>query len=121
MVQAAQSRLGHHPQARFTSDRSSLQPADYALASGPFNVKLGTPEADWKSYVHNCLDELNALGRLGFAFNLLTAYSDLDRQRPDLYYADPCEYFQLCKTRYSRNVALLHDYNLHEWTILVRK
>ena len=41
--------------------------------------------------------------------------------RPDLYYADPCELFDRCKRRYSRNVALLHDYDLYEFTILVRK
>jgi hypothetical protein len=38
-----------------------------------------------------------------------------------LYYADPCAIFDLCKRRYSRNVALLHDYGLYEFTIVVRK
>ena len=41
--------------------------------------------------------------------------------RPDLYYADPCRLFDLCKRRYAKNVALLHDYGLYEFTILVRK
>jgi len=41
--------------------------------------------------------------------------------RDDLYYADPCLLFTYCKTRYSRNVALLHDYGLHEFTLFVRK
>jgi hypothetical protein len=27
----------------------------------------------------------------------------------------------LCKRRFSRNVALLHDYDLYEFTVLVRK
>jgi hypothetical protein len=57
----------------------------------------------------------------GFAFNCLTAYSDQDKMRPDLHYADPCELFDICKRKYSRNVALLHDYGLYEFTILVRK
>ena len=38
-----------------------------------------------------------------------------------LYYADPGRLFDLCKRRYSRNIALLHDYGLYEFTILVRK
>jgi hypothetical protein len=38
-----------------------------------------------------------------------------------LYYADPRVLFDHCKTRYSKNVALLHDYGLYEFTILVRK
>ena len=57
----------------------------------------------------------------GFAFNCLTSYSDADKMRDDLYYADPCKLFDRCKRRYSRRVALLHDYGLWEFTILVRK
>jgi hypothetical protein len=29
--------------------------------------------------------------------------------------------FDICKRKFSRNVALLHDYGLYEFTILVRK
>jgi hypothetical protein len=57
----------------------------------------------------------------GFAFNCLTTYSDPERLRDDLYYGDPCYYFDLCKRLYSRHVALLHDYGLWEFTIIVRK
>ena len=57
----------------------------------------------------------------GFAFNCLTSYSDAHKMRDYLYYADPCALFDLCKRRYSRYVALLHDYKLYEFTILVRK
>ena len=35
--------------------------------------------------------DLAALGTRGFAFNALTAYSDADKRRPDLFYADPLE------------------------------
>jgi len=41
--------------------------------------------------------------------------------RPDLHYADPCVLFDRCKRRHSPRVALLHDYGLWEFTILVRK
>ena len=41
--------------------------------------------------------------------------------RPDLYYPDPGAVFDRCMRRYSRHVALLHDYGLYEFTILVRK
>ena len=46
---------------------------------------------------------------------------DADRMQGYLYYADPCALFDRCKRCYSRNVALLHDYDLYEFTILVRK
>jgi len=59
----------------------------------------------------------------GFSFNMLTRYSDADRmaQRPDLFYGDPLFFFDFCKCEFSRNVALLHDYGLYDFTILVRK
>ena len=63
---------------------------------------------------------MRALSRRGFAFNMLTSYSDADRMRSDLHYGDPAAYFDLCKRRFSRNVALLHDYELYEFTIVVR-
>jgi hypothetical protein len=91
------------------------------VASGVFNVKLHTPLADWEAYVLRTVDRLAALGRHGFAFNALTSYSDPERMRPDLYYTNPCVLFDYCKRRFSRHVALLHDYGLFEFTILVRR
>jgi hypothetical protein len=41
--------------------------------------------------------------------------------RPDLYYADPCFFFDYCQRRYLRRVAVLHDYGLYEFTVVVRK
>ena len=67
------------------------------------------------------LDGLDRSGRRGFAFNCLTAYANLALIRNDLFYADPAAYFDLCKRRYSREVALLHEYGLYEFTITVRK
>jgi SAM-dependent methyltransferase len=106
---------------RFTTDESDLQAADFTVASGIFNVKLDTPLDDWTSYVMNTLDALDRLGNRGCAFNMLTSYSDRDRMRADLYYGDPCLFFDHCKTKFSKQVALLHDYGLYEFTILVRK
>ena len=95
--------------------------ADYGLASGIFNVRLGRSDAEWFDYLQATLDVLDRTSSLGFAFNCLTSYSDEDKKRDYLYYADPCQLFDLCKRRYSRQVALLHDYGLYEFTILVRK
>jgi SAM-dependent methyltransferase len=121
MVQAARRRLEADARARFAIGAAPDQPADYAVASGIFNVRLGHSEAEWRSYLERTLDLLNATSTRGFAFNCLTSYSDADRMRQDLFYADPCQLFDRCKRRYSRDVALLHDYGLYEFTILVRK
>jgi hypothetical protein len=52
---------------------------------------------------------------------MLTSYSDAEKMRDDLYYGDPLIFFDRSKRRHARNVALLHDYGLWEWTLLVRK
>lgn len=106
---------------RFLSDRSSLTPADFVVASGIFNVRMDTCDADWHDYMFATIDQMAALALRGFAFNALTAYSDPDQQRKDLYYADPREIFDYCKRTHSPQVALLHDYPLYEFTILVRR
>ena len=110
-----------HPEVKFTADRGALSTADFAVASGIFNVRLDHDDDSWRAYVLGVLGELDALGTRGFAFNMLTSYSDAEKMRADLYYGDPCFFFDHCKRTYSRQVALLHDYGLYEFTILVRK
>jgi cyclopropane fatty-acyl-phospholipid synthase-like methyltransferase len=105
---------------RYTTELASLEPSDYVVASGVFNVKLRTPAAEWRLYLQETLRTMRSLARRGLAFNALTSYSDADRQRPDLYYADPLDLFDYCKRHISPSVALLHDYPLHEFTILAR-
>jgi SAM-dependent methyltransferase len=109
------------PDARFLDDKAELTPADYTVASGIFNVRLDIPTDAWQEYVLDTLAQLDAVSRCGFAFNMLTTYSDADRMRDNLYYGDPAFFFDYCKRRYARNVALLHDYGLYEFTVLVRK
>ncbi|MBA3656216.1 MAG: class I SAM-dependent methyltransferase [Gemmatimonadaceae bacterium] len=104
----------------FSADRKEIVPADYCVASGIFNVRLGTPEPEWKEYVRDTIADLALLGKSGFAFNALTSYSDADKKRDDLHYADPLELFDLIKRSYTPRVALLHDYPLYEFTILAR-
>lgn len=121
MIRAAEQRYQDKPQVRFVLSSEPDQLADFGVASGIFNVRLGRSDAEWQSYLEATLDKIDQTSRIGFAFNCLTSYSDLDKMRDYLHYADPCVLFDLCKRRYSRNVALLHDYGLYEFTILVRK
>jgi SAM-dependent methyltransferase len=121
MIEAARRRHAAHQSASFEVASAPVQRADYGVASGIFNVRLGRSEADWSAYVAEMLETMNDTSRKGFAFNCLTVYSDADKMQDHLYYADPAALFNLCKRRYSRHVALLHDYGLYEFTILVRK
>jgi len=120
MIKRAGQDLGGD-RLRFTASEAELEPADYTLASGIFNVRLDTSVEDWTRYVLHTTAILDRLGERGFAFNMLTSYSDADRMRSDLYYGDPSFFFDHCKRTYSKQVALLHDYGLYEFTVLVRK
>lgn len=120
MTTAAAERALQLPECRWTDDRSQLRPAEFAVASGILNVKLDVSDEVWGAYVRRCLGDLASLGKRGFAFNALTSLGDPDKRRPDLYYADPFELFDYCRRSFSRFVAVMHDYPLYEFTILVR-
>jgi SAM-dependent methyltransferase len=121
MIAAARKMFRDNAECTFSADEGTLTPADYTVASGIFNMKLDVDQAPWTEYIVETLEKMNRLSTRGFSFNLLTKYSDPDRMHPNLYYADPCYFFDLCKRKYARNVALLHDYGLYDFTILVRK
>lgn len=94
---------------------------DYSVASGIFNVKQTVNNEDWSKYIEETVVKLNAISKKGFSFNMLTSYSDEDKKKDYLYYADPLQMFDFCKKHFSRNISLLHDYELYEFTIIVRK
>lgn len=120
MIDAARALHPGEPASTFASGATTDEPADYVVASGIFNVKQRTPDGIWHDYILETLGEMARMATRGFAFNLLTSYGDPDRRRPDLHYADPCRFFDVCQRRFSRHVSLLHDYGLYEFTILVR-
>lgn len=111
----------NNPDCWFTNDLEEIPSLDYAVVSGTFNIKLEADFDSWTQVILDALNQMNIRASRGLAFNLLTQYSDADRMRPDLYYGDPCFFFDYCKRNFSRNVALLHDYDLYDFTILVRK
>jgi SAM-dependent methyltransferase len=109
--------------ASFQHLEEELVPADYLIASSIFNNKFEATEHEWQEMVLQTLQRMNGLCTKGFSFDMLTKYSDADRMalRPDLFFADPLIMFDFCKRNFSKNVALLHDYGLYDFTILVRK
>lgn len=120
MLEAAQS-LHQIPNCHFSQNIEDFGPKDYLIASGIFNVRNEISDADWKDYIEEHLHTFNNFTENGFSFNMLTSYSDKPFMKDYLFYADPLYYFDFCKKNFSRNVALLHDYELYEFTIIVRK
>lgn len=119
MLQEAQKNLGGRDNVHFSAAPTLEADADFGFASGIFNVRFDIEEGLWRDFVLGTMDNMNAYCRRGFAFNILTSY--VDWREDHLYYADPCFFFDYCKRHYSRRVALLHDTELYEWTMIVRK
>jgi SAM-dependent methyltransferase len=120
MIVAALRRHGEGADRRWCVGAIPSETSDYAIASGILNVKGDTPMDVWAGYVRDTIDVLACAGRRGFAFNILTLSSDPALRRPNLYYADPVQMLSYCLTRFGRSVALLQDYGLWEFTVLVR-
>ncbi len=123
MIEGARRLHAGKPGRRFIpiSNAGEMEPADYTVASGIFNLRADLSDTAWMAYILETLGHMNAASRKGFSFNILTKYSDADRMRPELYYADPCFFFDYCKRTFSRDVALRHDYREYDFTMIVRK
>ena len=120
MIARARELHGEGSDRQWRTGAEPAETADFAIASGIFNVKGDIPDDIWTGYVYRTVDILARAGRRGFAFNVLSMSSDPDRRRPDLYYADPVDMLDHCLTRYGRSVAILQDYGLYEFTVVVR-
>lgn len=119
MIEKAKEIFAGRPAVHFTSEPVEGH-FDYVVESGIFNIRQSEYNL-WSEYVLSILHKMNQYSTRGFAFNLLTSYSDPEYMKDYLFYADPCKFFDYCKRNFSRNVALLHDYNLYDFTIIVRK
>ena len=119
MIDEAKGKYANR--GEFTQALNPSKKWDYILASGVFNVKQDRSNAEWLDYILQVLEDFHRMSTKGFAFNVLTSYSDLEYMRDYLYYAEPELFFTHCKKQFSRKVALLHDYPLYEFTIVVKK
>lgn len=122
-LEAGREHYKGDSQVSFCDDMAMIPQCDYLVSSGVFNIKLDQDYESWTEYVLRTLDEFNAKTTRGFSSNFLTSYSDPPRmaERPDLYFADPCRIFDYCRRNFAHNVALLHDYKIWDFTIIVRK
>lgn len=118
MILAAKSYVNDSRAVFFESSLIQTK-ADYTITSGIFNVKFDEQRNSWDSYIKETIKKMFENSNKGISFNLLTKYVDFEAE--NLYYADPMYYFDFCKRELSRYVSLLHDYNLYEWTIVVKR
>jgi SAM-dependent methyltransferase len=84
---------------------------DYIFISGIFNNKTNE-NAD---FLKNTITKAFNSTKKGVAFNLMSTY--VDYMDEGLYYANPMEIFDYCKTHITKKITLRHDYLVKENTI----
>ncbi|MFM2268183.1 MAG: hypothetical protein RL757_1624 [Bacteroidota bacterium] len=121
MIEMAKKNYPNQTNLTWTNQFSTENKVNFITASGVFNVKADISNQDWQEYVVHTLHQFDAATTDGFAFNLLSLYSDIPKRRDYLFFADALFFFDYCKRHFAANVALLHDYGHWDFTIIVKK
>jgi len=119
MIAAARARWTDR-RAEFFVGSGCGRIADYSLASGTFNVRLGHPVADWESYIEAMLSDLEACSRTGFAVNFMLPHDDKPTE-DELYRSTPGRWAAFCRKELGCSVRVLRGYGLREFTLLIRR
>jgi SAM-dependent methyltransferase len=94
--------------------------ADYSVASGIFNVRLGIPKPNWEEIIARTLERLYETSRTGFAVNfLMDEYVEADSD--NLYATAPHRWALYCCDKWCARVDVLANYGMCEFTLLVRR
>jgi hypothetical protein len=120
MVHLAQLMWGGRPRAAFAVGHVSPRVADYSIASGIFNVKLGCARDRWEGLVRKTLGELGATSRRGFAVNFLAAEGG-PGDIPELYRTSPEPWVDYCETECDARVDVISGYGLPEFSLRLSK
>lgn len=121
MIAHAQKRWKNRALTSFQVASSGFRMADYAVASGIFNVKLTQPTALWEQMIAQTLDDMHATSQRGFAVNFLSPMPDGAPRIPELYCAPPDIWRSYCQQTLGAQVEVVTGYGLREYTLLVRK
>ncbi len=117
MIDAARALHGHRRNARFACGSTPSRMADYSVASGIFNVRLGHDDAAWRELVAKTLRTLAARSARAFAVNFLGAVpADVTSPR-ELYRANPGEWQSWCESELGWRCDVLRDYGMREFTL----
>jgi hypothetical protein len=119
MIDAACARWVHRPGTQFSLGSHCPRAADYAIASGIFNVKLERSRADWEQHVQNTLLDMHRHSRKGFAVNFMRPLPGA-RDVPELYRTEPEPWVRFCESAMQRSVDVTSLEGLAEFTLLVR-
>jgi SAM-dependent methyltransferase len=119
MIEAARDRWKQTPRTEFVAGSECGSKADYSVASGVFNVRLGWPVAAWEAYVKSILSDLHANSRIGFSVNFMSPQDD-PASGENLYRVPPERWSEFCTDELGCEVERISGYGLPEFTLLVR-
>jgi SAM-dependent methyltransferase len=120
MIAAARERWAGHRGAEFVVGSRCGRIADYSLASGTFNVRLGHPVTVWETDIEAILSNLHAGSRIGFAVNFMLPHDDMPTE-DELYRSPPGRWVAFCRKELNCSVRVLRGYGLREFTLLIRR
>lgn len=93
---------------------------DHLISNGILTLK--TPEvteAAFWSFAQELMDQMWKLCRQSIALNFITKH--VEWEVPTLFHIAPERVLSFAKSRYTSNVAILHDYNLYEFIVVIKK
>jgi SAM-dependent methyltransferase len=120
MIQHARHVRRQLARAIYLIGMESPRIADYGVASGLFNVKLGYPVEQWEYFVEQTLYNLCKTSRKGFAVNFLAPVR-MDVSDRIHYRTTPERWVAFCERELQSSVDVLADYGLREFTLLVER
>lgn len=120
MVACAAQRWRDRAGTRFVEGSKAPRTADYAVASGIFNVVPPGAATGWAEVVASTLSEMHATARHGFAVNFIRAAPGTS-DRPGLYQTQPGPWIAYCEGTMDAAVTLVQTHALGEFTLLVRR
>ena len=125
MVACAARRFRDHPaphllKIRFIQGCAAPRMADYAVASGIFNVVPAAAYALWTGLIAQTLSGLYASTRHGFAVNFMRVAPG-QPEEPGLYRTLPAPWVAYCEQELGARVTVVEGYALNEFTILARR
>ena len=119
MLEECQKYIGESSKLNLFNNAKLITKADYTITSGIFNTPFDNNLIEWEKYIHATLLNMYEFSNNGIAFNFLT--TAVDYRNENLFYQDPSKILSFCLENFGKNIVLIHDYYLHEFTMIVFK
>ena len=119
MLDKCQGYIGKTSKLQLYNNSKLKTVADYTITSGIFNTPFDNNIYECEVYIENTIKNMYDFSNKGIAFNFLTTF--VDYRNDNLFYQDPSITLKFCLENFGKNVSILHDYELYEFTVLVLK